>query len=88
MPADVFLVDDVKGYRVRGGIMRYDIAVHGCDASVPDTIISTLNKERADLCKRAMDTKSRVAIGWKATKFGAEAIWVLLNHWTLSEQVE
>lgn len=78
MPTEVYKVASVRSWEARNGVTRYDISLSGCDAGVPDTIVSTTNALRASMCQRALDTDARIAIGWRETKYGNEAITVVL----------
>ena len=63
----------------RAGCTRYEIILQAVAPDVADTIVSTLNAERAEICRQARDRHARVAIGYKTTPFGNEAITVLLE---------
>ena len=81
MPTEAYYVTNVCRVPTRQpGLMQYQIYLQAIAPDVPDTIVTTVNNWRAALCQRALETHARVVIGSRETKYGYEAITVVLDE--------
>lgn len=79
MPVHSYDVIGFAQWPVARGLTRYEATLQGRAADVAGTVVSTLHPLRASLLERAWKLKKPVIVGWRETKYGAEAITVTLT---------